>query len=260
MKSCFIFLTFFCVIIFCPKGFSEVKTNEFEFVGYEVEPFYFKSGTEGITGAYFEIMTETCKHLQMRCKFRIITNFREVFKLVRDGKVDSSGPYAFIQPREQALYFSPPLFKTGYGFYGLKKNVTPIKSLNDLRGLSIGVLYPSNTSLSLTRINEFVDGKIKFVPETSVPKLLQGAEHNNYPLIYLNTDAARVQIAKRHSPLEQVPKLGETAEYYIVFSKQLVTPERFEKIKKALEELRGSIFFQEVAKKYQLQPSDEKTN
>lgn len=260
MKFCFGILIFFSSMTLSSAAFATPKGDEFEFVGYDVEPFYYKSGSEGITGAYFEIMTEVCKKIQLHCKFRIITNFREVVGLVRDGKVDSSGPFAFIPPREQSMYFGPALFKTGYAFYGLKRNVAPIKELNNLRGVSVGVLYPSNTSLSLTRLNEYVDGKIKFVPETSVPKLFQGAEHNNFPLIYMNVDAARVQIAKRHSPLQQVPKLGESTDYYIVFSKELVKPERFEKIKKALEELRASAFFQEVTKKYQLQPAESKGN
>lgn len=249
-------LLFFIVAIsFSQASLSKEgdESGEFVFVGYESEPFYFKSGSDGVSGALYDIMHETCQRLNLRCKFRILNNFREALAMAREGKACAAGPFAFTNPRSTVFHFSPPLFQTRYSFFGTAKAANSIHSYSDLSGHLIGVLYPSSTSISLDRVNELMSGSLKVDHEKSLSSLFQKTDNNSISLAYANTDAGLSWIKRHRSNLQQIPQLGEDVVYYVVFSKKLVDEKHLKDFETQLDDLRKKGFLAGIADKYKLQ-------
>ncbi|WP_374029970.1 substrate-binding periplasmic protein [Bdellovibrio bacteriovorus] len=237
------------LFIFC--ALFPFSVNAYNVVGFDYEPYYFKSGSEGIQGACYEILQKICQMEEASCKFKIV-NLREALSRLKSGEADIGCPLGPSPQRESALFYSDKVFKTGYSFFGLPEKVRKIKSYDDLAGMSIGVISPSMTEVSLQRVHEFTDKKFKILPETSVTVTLRKAENKNYSAVYANRDVALAWIEKTKSALVEVPKLGEETYYSIVFSKKSVAMAQVRRINSHLEELRKNNFLQTVCEKYKL--------
>jgi ABC-type amino acid transport/signal transduction systems, periplasmic component/domain len=223
--------------------------------GFDIEPFYFSDGTKGIQGACFEVLEKICALEQLTCKFKIMP-FRTALENLKEGTIDVMCPLADSTPRRSAYYFSADVFATAYGLYGLEKNIRNIKHYEDLIGKSISVFGPSNTEVSLQKINEFLNHKIKINMVPSVSKAMKNANANQSDLAYSNIDAAGTWIQRNRSALHEVPNLRDYTGYRIAFSKKTVSKEIYEKFQERIKELKQSKEFESQIEKYKVDLAD----
>ncbi|WP_415061601.1 substrate-binding periplasmic protein [Bdellovibrio sp.] len=225
----------------------------FVVVGHESEPFYFTDGSKGIQGACYEIIQQLCKLEARHCKFKIAP-LRLALSMIKKGEADLGCPLINSPPRNSAFSFSRGLFKTHLYFYGLPNVAHKIQKYEDLKGLSVGVQSPSMIEVSLQRIHEFSDKSFKIMPENTAILALRKVEKKNYQLAYVSGEMARVWLKRTHSPVIEVPQLGEDTEYSIFFSRKTISEKQFNKLQSHLTELSKNRFLDSIAEKYQLTP------
>lgn len=223
--------------------------------GWDYEPYYFSDGSKGIQGACFEIAQKLCEMESFSCKYKIMP-FRKALDSLKEGKVDAVCPLAESTPRGSAYLFSSEIFKTSYSFYASEKVASKIKRYEDLIGNAVVVFGPSNTELSLQKINEFLEHKLKIELEGSGAKALKKTEANQYPLAYVNSDIGAAWIIRNRSALKEIPNLRENAGYHFAFSKRSVSIKTFEKMQEHLNALRKSKELNTIIEKYNLKTAD----
>jgi ABC-type amino acid transport substrate-binding protein len=228
-----------------------IEAKALNVVGQDYAPFFYNDGSKGIQGGCFDVIQRLCAMESLHCKFKI-TPFRKSLDLLKTGEADIVCPLVENEPRTSAYRFSQPLFQTSYSFYGNQKITKKLKKYEDLLGLSLGVFGPSNTELSLQRINEFVDHKLKISIEPSVGKSLRKVESGRYDLAYANVDVAKVWIEKNRSKIVDGSALNENVDYRIAFSKKNINEETFKKIEEHLDTLRKSKELENICEKYKL--------
>lgn len=221
------------------------------FMGYEIEPFFFKSGSQGTQGAVYDLTQEVCKIKKKHCKFKI-GPFRSAQDMVAKGRADISGPMAFTPQRTILFHYSTPLFATEYCFFTLPKNYKDHFTLDDMKDRTVGVFGPSATELSLQRVKEVLNQHLKIIIEPDNNTSLRKAESNAYEFSYVNCQSGRYWVEKNRSPLKEVSTLGEKTIYYIIFSKKTFTDQDVAEFNAILETLRKNGFLQELADRYKL--------
>lgn len=234
---------------------AAASPEDFVFVGWEAEPFYYRDSAHGIQGALHDIMAEVCRIENLQCRFKIVP-FRDSVEMLKRGEAQAGGPFVYTFPRATVLSFSDRIFSSSYAFFALPKNAAKIKVFEDLRGLSVGVMSPSVSKVSLETISEFVDGKITIVPEKSISSILRKLENKTYPVGYANRDAALQWIRRQQSPLKEIPDLGEKLEYRIAFSQKGLDEALRGRIYATLGLLRKNGFLTRVAQRYKLTLSE----
>lgn len=227
------------------------------FAGYDLEPYYFKDPhSSQLQGALYELMQQICRRERLECEF-IIAPYKTVLKKIEDGQIHGAGPFIQSNQMEKYAHFSDKIFSTGYGFFGLQKNIAGIKTYDELFGLGIGVLALSATSTSLEKFASLLGQRIRIIPEQDPHLSLKKASEDIYPLAYSNRDAAKAWVARHKSPLHEVEGLGENVEFRIVLSKKMTSPELFTRIQNQINILRKENSLHKIAGKFQLQLSGE---
>ncbi|MBO9668557.1 MAG: transporter substrate-binding domain-containing protein [Bdellovibrio sp.] len=240
------------IFIFC-LYFSSAWASpgkKITFVGFDFPPFFYKEGSS-FSGACVDVVKELCKAENFQCTFKI-QPIRKALDMIKTGKIDLGGPFAFTAQRQLKFYYSPPLFKTSFGFFGLRKTVNQIKGYDDLKDLTVGVTFPSYTSISLDKINETVEGRMKIINEDLTMTPLTGVQKYKYSLAYINRDVGRYWIKSTGSSLIEVPNLSDETNYHIIFSRLEFTDEEFEKINQRLTKMIDDKTIHKIAAKYNL--------
>lgn len=227
------------------------STENLVFAGHELEPFYFRSGSQGTQGAMYELTQELCKIQKKHCKFKIAP-FRSSLEMVLTGKADIGGPLAHTPQRAMIYYYSTPIFATRYCFFTSAKNFKENFNFDDLKGRTVGVFGPSSTELSLQRVKEVINQKLEISIEPDNHTALRKAENNTHDFSYVNCESGSYWIEKNRSTLKELPTLGEKTVYYIYFSKKNLTEANVQEFNKALETLRKNGFLKVLADKYKL--------
>lgn len=227
------------------------SSNAWTFIGHEFEPFFFKSGSQGAQGAMYDLTQEVCKIQKKHCKFKIAP-FRGVQSLLAEGKGDIGGPLAFTPQRGILFHYSVPLFSTRYCFFTMPKNYKEDLSFADLKGKTVGVFGPSATELSLLRVREVLNQKLKIEVEPDNHTSMRKAENNTHDFVYVNCETGRFLIEKNRSPLKEITSLGEKTDYHIIFSKKTFTDRDVKAFNDVLVSLRNKGYLQELAEKYKL--------
>jgi ABC-type amino acid transport substrate-binding protein len=236
---------------------SQTQQEKFRFLGYEFEPYYYKEeGSSRIQGALYELMEQICRRERLECEF-IIAPYKTVFAKAEEGLIHAAGPFVRNIQHEKHFYFSEKLFSTGYGFYGLQKNIAGIKTYDELFGLGIGVLSPSSTANSLEKFAGLLRRRVQIHPEQDLQITLKKASEDVYPLAYANRDVAKAWVNRHKLPLHEVTGLGENVDYRIIFSKKSISPDLFARFQKQISLLKKENTLTLIANKHQLQVSGE---
>ncbi|WP_413612482.1 substrate-binding periplasmic protein [Bdellovibrio sp. HCB-110] len=228
-----------------------ISANAYVVIGHDFEPYYFKSGSEGIQGACYEIIQKLCQMEKIHCKFKLAP-FRKFLTMLKDGDADIGCPLAESPQRHSVYYFSEKIFATRYAFFGAPEYVNKIKTYDDLKGLGVGVMSPSLTEVSLLKAQEYADRKIKIHPEVNTDVSLRKANTKKYALTYVNRDVANAWIKKNRSRMIEVKSLGEDVGYSLIFSKKSISQQRFEKMQAHLQNLFQSKELASICEKYNL--------
>lgn len=233
------------------RGASAAPSKVYTYVGHEIEPFFYKAGSQGVQGAYFDVVNEVCKKRRWQCKFKIAP-FRASIDMIQSGKADFGGPMALTEQRKTIFSFSDPIFETGYCFYASPRNYQGHMTYQNLIGKSVGVFGPSATELSLQRVNEVTNQQIKTIQEPDYHSALRKAESNTYNFTYANCDTGKHWIERYRSQLKEVPGLRDTTLYHVVFTKKNSGDQDLRDFNETLKELRKSGFLENVAEKYKI--------
>lgn len=230
---------------------ASFSAHAYVVIGHDFEPYYFKAGSEGIQGACYEIVQKLCQMEKIHCRFKLAP-FRKFLTMLKNGDADIGCPLAESPQRRSVYYFSEKIFATRYAFFGAPEYVNKIKTYDDLKGLSVGVISPSLTEVSLLKAQEYAERKIKIHPEVSIDVSFRKADAKKYPLTYVNRDVANAWIKRNRSRMIEVPGLGEDVGYSLIFSKKSISQQRFEKMQDHLKSLLKSKDLEAICEKYNL--------
>ncbi|XGC79921.1 substrate-binding periplasmic protein [Bdellovibrio bacteriovorus] len=230
-----------------------LKARAMTIIGYDFNPFYFHSGTDGIQGACFDFLSSICKSRNENCKFKI-TSQNQAVSMVVNGEVDLMCPVAKTPYRETVLEFTESIFESRYSFYALEENLERFREYKDIKDQTVGVMNRSASHESLIKFQDRTPFKI--MPEETATAVMRKAESKVYPLVYMNRDVANTWIKKNRSSLKEIPALGEDIVYFIAFSKKRAEAIRAKNFADEIKKLKRTKFLSELSAKYQLQPAN----
>lgn len=245
----FSFVFFYCFFNIHPAVAAE--TRELKFTTQDFSPFSYYQGNE-VAGPAVDIIQLVCQDMGVDCSFRLYP-WSRAQQLVREGAANGMFVIGWNKKRTEWLYFSPPILVTEYGFFVEKDNPLEFKKLADVKGYTIGVFGPSNTSRSLTKIKQEIgDLKIDMTPddESAFRKLSIG----RISAVFSNRDVGYALIKKLN--LENIRYAGRqrSLNYYIGFSQQYNEKQIVDKFNDTFIELHKKGLIQKTLKQYNMTP------
>src|SRR5262249_137295 len=153
-----------------PAGAAELILNTQEFA-----PFTYSDGGV-VKGPVTEIVRKVCVEMRIECPIRSLP-WRRAQQEAEEGKAHGMFSLGWTAERAKWLYLSPPILITEYGFFVKNDNPLVFKQNTDVKGYTVGVFGPSNTSTALEKIKaEVKDLTIDMTPqdEAAFQKLAVG--------------------------------------------------------------------------------------
>lgn len=228
------------------------------FVTLEFEPFFYGEDQQ-VAGPGRDVIAEVCKSADIACTFDIYP-WRRAQDLIRSGDADGMMVIGRNPDREEWLRFSPPMFRTGYGFFYAVDNTGDFKDISQLAGYRVGVFAPSNTATQLENIRTemfergIVPIEIDSHPDDSagLRKLAAG----RVDAVYSNRDRGR-GIMRSEALEGQIRYAGVRQEilYYAGITKDYPKQEVVELLFTAWRELFQSGKAQKIILNYGLEPA-----
>ncbi|WP_263701430.1 amino acid ABC transporter substrate-binding protein [Bacillus thuringiensis] len=218
-------------------------------------PFIFKEG-EKVKGFDAEIIEEAAKKAGYKVEWNV-SDFEGLFGLLDSGRIDTIANELSVSPERKKKYdFSVPYVYSG-SVFAVKKDNNTIKSLEDLKGKTVGVGLGTAGEQELKALNKNNVFTIKTFSEDPT------AELNEVGLgrvdAYYN-DKVQVETTIKKADLDNVKvgfgplKWGEIA---FPFAKK---SEKLEDINKALKELEQDGTLSEISKKWLKVDATKKQN
>lgn len=126
---------------------NAVADGALRFVTLEFAPFIYGENQQ-VAGPGRDVIAAVCEQSKVDCSFDIYP-WRRAQALIKDGKADGMMVIGRNPAREEWLRFSPPMFRTEYGFFVKSDNAMEFNDLQQLAGFRVGVFAPSNTATQL---------------------------------------------------------------------------------------------------------------
>jgi polar amino acid transport system substrate-binding protein len=124
----------------------------FRFVTLEFAPFIYGENKQ-VAGPGRDVIAAVCERAKVACSFDIYP-WRRAQSLMRAGNADGMMVIGRNAEREEWLDFSPPLFRTEYGFFVRGNDAMDYSDPAQVAGIRIGVFAPSNTETQLRNLRE----------------------------------------------------------------------------------------------------------
>ena len=193
-----------------------VQADELIFNTQDFAPFSFMSDDE-VSGPAANIITTVCAAEKLECSFKLLP-WKRAQAEVREGQANAMFVIGRNAEREEWLYFSPAIITTEYGFFVQDSNDLEFADVEDVRGYTVGVYGPSNTSRSLEKIRDELGDltiEMKGDDESGFRKLSLG----RVDAVFSNSDVGKTMMARLG--LENIRYAGaqRSLDYYIGFSK-----------------------------------------
>lgn len=188
-----------------------------------------------VSGPAPEIIRAICKDLKWDCSFRLLPWIRAQEE-VRQGKAHAMFVIGWNKPRSKWLYFTAPIMNTEYGFFVRKDNPLQFKKVSDVKGYKVGVFGPSNTSMSLGKIQaQIKDMTIDMRPddEAGFKKL----SFKRVDAVYSNRDVGYALIKKLNLKNIRYAGAQRKLKYHIGFSQKYNDKKIFEQFNSKYKEL-----------------------
>ncbi len=180
--------------------------------------------------------------------------WRRAQEYVRLGYANAMFLIGWNKKRSKWLYFSPPVLETEYGFFVKDDNPLVYKKPTDVKGYTIGVYGPSNTSNSLYKIKaEIKDLTVDLRPndETGFRKLSLGRVDG----VFSNRDVGYALIKKNMLSNIRYAGTSKKLKYYIGFSMDHTERKIVDKFNKAYRKLYNKGVIKKILKKYSMEPA-----
>lgn len=248
-KICMIFAGFAIALLLS----THASTEELSFVTQDFSPFHYPEG-ENVAGPGAEIIRLVCDKMKKSCSIRIYP-WGRAQKMVRRGNANAMFLIGKNKEREKWLWFSHPILQTEYGFFVKDDNPLQFKDIADVKGYTVGVYGPSNTSKSLERIkSEIKDLTIDMSPrdEPGFKKLPIG----RVDAVYSNKDVGFSIISRLNSKNLRYAGMHRQLKYYVGFSMEHNKKENVDKFNEAFKELHTSGAIREILDKYKIDSAE----
>jgi polar amino acid transport system substrate-binding protein len=128
------------------------SSENLRFVTLEFAPFIYGENQE-VAGPGRDLIAAVCVHARITCSYDIYP-WRRAQELIRNGDADGMMVIGRNSRREEWIRFSPPHFRTEYGFFVNATETMVYTDVSQLQGLKIGVFAPSNTATQLSKIRD----------------------------------------------------------------------------------------------------------
>lgn len=122
------------------------------FVTLEFAPFIYGENEE-VAGPGRDVIAAVCEKAAIDCSFDIYP-WRRAQELMTSGDADGMMVIGRNPAREEWLHFSPPLFRTEYGFFVAEDNPLVYDERAQIAGYRVGVFAPSNTNVQLEGLRD----------------------------------------------------------------------------------------------------------
>lgn len=149
--------------------FSNIASQHDEFFGFDID-----------------MMTEICKRIQIKCKFKPHL-FNNLFGNLKTGAIDLAIAAIIITPdREENFLFSLPYLESDARFITLQQS--PIQNPNDIDGKTVGTRLGTpfkNLAVKLYK------NKITLLDYPSIPIMLDALSNNKVDVILIGDEPAK---------------------------------------------------------------------
>jgi polar amino acid transport system substrate-binding protein len=224
---------------------TELKFNTETFVPFNYE-------IDGVvSGPTADVVRRICNEMKFTCSLQLLP-WRRTQQEVRDGKAHAMFSIGWNVERSKWLYFSPPVVQTAYGFFVRDNNPLKFNDVADVRGYTVGVYGPSNTSYSLEKIKEQIQNlTIDLRPDTEsgFKKLSLG----RVDAVYNNRDAGRHLVEKLNLTNIRYAGTHRTLKYYIGFSQKYTDKKIVDQFNATFLDLHKKGAIQEIFAKYNME-------
>ena len=190
--------------------------EELVFNTQDFAPFSFLSG-ENVKGPAATIISRVCEAEKFDCAFRLLP-WKRAQTEVRNGQANAMFVIGRNAEREEWLHFSPAIITTEYGFFVQKTNPVVYETIKDIRGFTVGVYGPSNTSRSLEKIRDELGDltiEMKANDEGGFRKLSLG----RVDAVFSNRDVGNGLVARLGLKNIRYAGAQRSLNYFIGFSK-----------------------------------------
>jgi len=230
-----------------PAGAAELIFNTQEFA-----PFTYSEGGV-VKGPVTEIVRKVCAEMRIECPIRSLP-WRRAQQEVEEGKANGMFAIGWNAERAKWLYFSPPIVITEYGFFVRNENPLVFKQNADVKGYTVGVFGPSNTSTALEKIRaEVKDLTIDMTPqdEAAFQKLSVG----RVQAVFSNRDVGHD--LSRSLGITNIRYTGrqQSLKYYVGFSQKFTDKALVDQFSAAFRTLHKQGVIQEILARYRMDPA-----
>ena len=220
---------------------------------------------EKAAGPFVDIIDAVCKEIDFDCEYHNMPNRRSK-QTLKDGTVNGNFPLGWNKERDQWLWFTIPLMKTEYGFFSKADSGLEYTNQKDIQGMTVGVFGPSNSSHSLKKIQQQMEGQalkpiqIEMHPNadgTGLKKVALG----RIQLYYVNRDVGFSRIKQFN--ISGVRYAGKQKElyYFAGWAKEHNDKAVIDKFNRAAIKLSNGGVIAKLLEKYDIDPArwDDKT-
>jgi polar amino acid transport system substrate-binding protein len=224
---------------------AELKFNTQDFA-----PFNYEIGGV-VSGPGADIIRRICSDIKIDCSFNLLP-WARAQEEVRNGIAQALFLIGWNEERAQWLYFSPPILKSEYGFFVRNDNPLKFKHVSDVKGYTIGVYGPSNTSFFLEKIKaEIKDLTIDMTPDD--PAAFKKLSLGRVAAVYSNRDVGYDLIAKLSLTNLRYAGVHTGLKYYVGFSQKFTDKKLVDQFNATFRNLYKRGLIQEILAKYHME-------
>lgn len=224
---------------------AELKFNTQDFA-----PFNYEIGGV-VSGPGADIIRRICSDIKIDCSFNLLP-WARAQEEVRNGIAQALFLIGWNEERAQWLYFSPPILKSEYGFFVRNDNPLKFKHVSDVKGYTIGVYGPSNTSFFLEKIKaEIQDLTIDMTPDD--PAAFKKLSLGRVAAVYSNRDVGYDLIAKLSLTNLRYAGVHTGLKYYVGFSQKFTDKKLVDQFNATFRNLYKRGLIQEILAKYHME-------
>ncbi|WP_428649521.1 substrate-binding periplasmic protein [Roseibium sp.] len=143
---------FYCISILVLFDSPATAQGTLRFVTLEFAPFIYGENKQ-VAGPGRDVIAAVCKKSGISCSFDIYP-WRRAQELMASGDADGMMVIGRNPAREEWLDFSPPMFRTEYGFFVPADNQMVFEEPGQIAGFKVGVFAPSNTQTQLEDLRD----------------------------------------------------------------------------------------------------------
>ena len=251
------------LIVVSLMSMSAAGDDKLRFVTLEFAPFIYGENLH-VAGPGRDFIEAVCKQAKIVCTYDIYP-WRRAQELIKNGSADGMMVIGRNPKRETWLRFSPPLFRTEYGFFVNSDNPLEFKQLSNIAGYRVGVFSPSNTATQLKNIrDQMVDEGIKPIvieerfDDASGLRKLAG---ERLDAVYSNRDRGRMILnAEKIDTKVRYAGQHQGIFYYSGFPKIFPDQNLLDRFEAAWKNLYQSGLANEIIESYGLEPASIESN